>query len=74
MLLSNGNDLVKVLNDFNKNLGYLGDILEDLGHPLTEGLCSVVSLLKLLPKEYDAGSSEHPPKLVSTIGLMRKIS
>ena len=55
-------------------LGYLGDILEDLGHPLTESLQSIVHLLKLAPKDYISGSSEHPPKLASAINAMRKIN
>ena len=55
-------------------LGYLGDILEDLGHPLTDGLQSLVALLKLPSKEYASSSSEYPPKLVSAVGAMRKIN
>ena len=55
-------------------LGYLGDILEDLGHPLTDGLQSLVALLKLPPKDFTSSSSEYPPKLVSAVGAMRKIN
>ena len=54
--------------------GYLGDILEDLGHPLTDGLRSLVCLLRLPSKEYLSASTEHPQKLVSAISAMRKIS
>ena len=53
------------------DIGYLGDILEDLGHPLTEGLQSIVYLLKLQPKDYWTSSNDHPQKLVSAISKMR---
>lgn len=56
------------------DIGYLGDILDDLGHSLTEGLISIVFLLKLTPKEYWTSSTEHPQKLVSTIRKMRNLN
>ena len=55
-------------------LGYLGDILEDLGHPLTESLKSIVFLLKLSPKEFLTSSSGQPQKLVSAVKEMRSIA
>ena len=55
----------------NECLGYLGDILEDLGHPLTEGLSSLSRLLKLPMKELQ--DSQEPQKLVSAVRQMRII-
>ena len=54
--------------------GYLGDILDDLGHSLTDGLMSIVFLLKLNPSEYWSRSTEHPQKLVSAIRRMRNLT
>ena len=54
--------------------GYLGDILEDLGHPLTESLKAIVFLLKLSPKDFFASSSGQPQKLVSAVKEMRSIA
>jgi len=56
------------------DIGYLGDILDDLGHSLTEGLNSIVFLLKLTPKDYWSSSTDHPQKLVSTIRKMRNLN
>jgi hypothetical protein len=56
------------------DVGYLGDILEDLGHPLTESLKSVVFLLKLPAKDFAASSSGEPQKLVSAVKEMRSLS
>lgn len=55
------------------DIGYLGDILEDLGHPLTEGLKSVSALLRLPPKEFGAASAQEPQKLVSAVRQMRNL-
>ena len=52
--------------------GYLGDILEDLGHPLTEGLSSLSRLLRVSPKELRE-SKEPQRNLVSAIKQMRII-
>ena len=56
------------------DVGYIGDILEDLGHPLTESLKSVVSLLKVPSKDFVSGSSGEPQKLVSAVKEMRSLS
>jgi len=56
------------------DIGYLGDILDDLGHSLTDGLMSIVFLLKLNPSEYWSRSTEHPQKLVSAIRRMRNLT
>ena len=53
-------------------VGYLGDILEDLGHPLTEGLSSLSRLLRVSPKEL-SDSKEPQRNLVSAIRQMRII-
>ena len=55
-------------------LGYLGDILEDLGHPLTESLKSLVLLLKLSAKDFAASSAGEPQKLVSAVKEMRSLT
>ncbi len=34
------------------DIGYLGDILEDLGHPLSDGLAAVLKLLRLPAKDF----------------------
>jgi hypothetical protein len=56
------------------DIGYIGDILEDLGHPLTDSLKSVVVLLKLPAKDFVAASSAEPQKLASIIKEMRSLS
>ena len=52
---------------------YLGDIMEDLGHPLSEGLPLILSLLKLPPCDYWMESAGMPQKLVSTIRQIRNL-
>ena len=52
--------------------GYLGDILEDLGHPLTESLSSLSRLLKLPAKDF-RGTTEEPQKLVSAVKQIRQL-
>ena len=54
-------------------LAYLGDILEDLGHPLSDGLASVLELLRLSPSEYWTKSVGMPQKLVSDIRKIRNL-
>ncbi len=34
------------------DIGYLGDILEDLGHPLSDGIGAVLTLLRLPAKDF----------------------
>ena len=51
--------------------GYIGDILEDLGHPLTDSLSSINRLLKLTPKELS--SSEEPQKWIQVVTTMRNL-
>jgi len=51
--------------------GYIGDILEDLGHPLTDSLSSLNRLLKLNPKELS--SSDEPQKWIQVVTSMRNL-
>jgi len=53
------------------DIGYIGDILEDLGHPLTDSLSSINRLLKLTPKELS--SSEEPQKWIQVVTTMRNL-
>lgn len=52
---------------------YLGDILEDLGHCLSDGLKNILTLLKLPAKDYWVASTGCPQKMVSTIRQMRNL-
>ena len=58
-------------------LGYLGDILEDLGHPLTENLGCLSRLLRLPAKDFIStslsNSEENSQKLVKQVQTMRNI-
>eukprot|EP00095_Tigriopus_kingsejongensis_P003579 maker-scaffold140_size315649-snap-gene-2.23 protein:Tk03579 transcript:maker-scaffold140_size315649-snap-gene-2.23-mRNA-1 annotation:"conserved oligomeric golgi complex subunit 7" len=56
------------------DVAYLGDILEDLGHSLSEGLRNILTLLKLPAKDYWVASTGCPQKMVSTIRQMRNLS
>ena len=51
--------------------GYIGDILEDLGHPLTDSLSSLNRLLKLNPKELS--SSDEPQKWIQVVTSIRNL-
>ncbi len=62
-----------MLNLFFKT-DYLGDILEDLGHPLSDNLQSVLMLLKLPAKDFWVQSTGCPQKLVTTIRQMRNLT
>ena len=53
-------------------IGYIGDILEDLGHPLTDSLASVNRLLRASPK--DLSSIEEPQKWIQTVKTMRGLN
>uniref|UniRef100_A0A0K2UIJ9 Conserved oligomeric Golgi complex subunit 7 n=1 Tax=Lepeophtheirus salmonis TaxID=72036 RepID=A0A0K2UIJ9_LEPSM len=47
------------------DIGYLRDILEDLGHPLSERLDSLMILLKVPYQELSKVSNKHSSKLVT---------
>jgi len=59
------------------DIGYLGDILEDLGHPLTENLGCLSRLLRLPAKDFIStslsNSEENSQKLVTQVQKMRNI-
>ncbi|XP_059098482.1 conserved oligomeric Golgi complex subunit 7-like [Tigriopus californicus] len=55
------------------DVAYLGDILEDLGHCLSDGLKNILTLLKLPAKDYWVASTGCPQKMVSTIRQMRNL-
>ena len=52
--------------------GYIGDIISDLGHPLTDSLASFNRLLKASPK--DLPSIEEPQKWIQTVKTMRGLN
>ena len=53
------------------DIGYLGDILDDLGHPLTQDLASVMALVKLPAASYKVDSAGYPSRLVAAIRSLR---
>lgn len=55
-------------------LGYLGNVLQDLGHQLTESLEQLSFLLKLPADQYQAKSSGVSAKYVAAVRQMRNIS
>jgi hypothetical protein len=55
------------------DISYLGDILEDLGHPLSEGLKVILTLLRLPSGEFTVQSSALPQKLVSAVRQLRNL-
>lgn len=55
------------------DIGYLGDILDDLGHPLSPELSNMATLLKLPASTFREASVGFPSKLVQTIRTIRGI-
>lgn len=55
-------------------VGYLGNVLEDLGFGLTETLQQVGTLLRLSPDVYQTQSSGCSAKLVTAVRQMRNIT
>ena len=53
------------------DIGYLGDVLDDLCHPLTSDLTSLVTLLKLPTDKYREDSAGQPSRLVSAVRNLR---
>jgi len=53
------------------DIGYLGDVLDDLCHPLTSDLTSLVTLLKLPVDKYREESAGQPSRLVSAVRNLR---
>uniref|UniRef100_A0A023EY93 Conserved oligomeric Golgi complex subunit 7 n=2 Tax=Triatoma infestans TaxID=30076 RepID=A0A023EY93_TRIIF len=55
------------------DIGYLGNVLEDLGFGLTDTLSQIAFLLKLPAESYQTQSSGRSAKLVSLVRQMRNI-
>lgn len=56
------------------DIGYLGNVLEDLGFGLTETLQQVSTLLRLSPETYQTQSAGCSAKLVAAVRQMRNIT
>lgn len=56
------------------DIGYLGNVLEDLGFGLTDTLSQIAFLLKLPAESYQTQSSGRSAKLVSLVRQMRNIT
>jgi len=56
------------------DISYLGDILDDLGHPLTADLSSTAVLLRLPLDKWKDDCSGHSNKVIALVKQMRKIS
>ena len=55
------------------DISYLGDILDDLGHPVSSDLSSAGCLLRLSEDKWSAESGGHNVKIVATVRKLRKI-
>ena len=55
------------------DISYLGDILDDLGHPVSGDLSSTGCLLRVGEASWPEESQGHPGKIVSMIRKLRKI-
>jgi len=53
------------------DISYLGDILDDLGHPLTGDLTSTAVLLRVQPESWSDECSGHSPKVVAMVHQLR---
>ncbi|KAL7290045.1 hypothetical protein TKK_0015774 [Trichogramma kaykai] len=56
------------------DIDYLGNVLEELGHSLSENLQQMAILLRLSPDAYQAGSSGCNPRVVAAVRQMRNIT
>ena len=56
------------------DISYLGDILDDLGHPLTGDLTSTAVLLRVQPESWNVECSGHNPKVVAMVHQLRGLS
>ncbi|KAK7872478.1 hypothetical protein R5R35_014269 [Gryllus longicercus] len=56
------------------DIDYLGNVLEDLGLPLSEPLAQLALLLRVNPSEYHSKSSGSAPRLVAAVRQMRNIT
>jgi len=55
------------------DIGYLGDILDDLGHPLSSDLSSASALLRVAAPSFREESNGFPTKVVQMIKVIRAI-
>ena len=55
------------------DISYLGDILDDLGHPVSSELSSTGCLLRLAPSSWAQESQGHPAKVVSIVRKLRRL-
>ena len=53
------------------DISYLGDILDDLGHPLSPELSSAGALLRLPAESLASESSGHPGRVVAIVTRLR---
>merc|ERR1719209_1182422 len=56
------------------DISYLGEILEDLGHPLSADLASVAALSKLQPADFNSGTTSsggHSARAVALVARLR---
>uniref|UniRef100_A0A0A9Z8G4 Conserved oligomeric Golgi complex subunit 7 n=1 Tax=Lygus hesperus TaxID=30085 RepID=A0A0A9Z8G4_LYGHE len=75
-------DLLLTLHDVSPNtakqisidIGYLGNVLEDLGFSLTDTISQIATLLKLPPDTYHVQSAGCSAKLVAMVRQMRNIT
>ncbi|KAF5276063.1 hypothetical protein FQA39_LY00859 [Lamprigera yunnana] len=56
------------------DIGYLGNVLEDLGLSLTDNLCQIMALLKLPSDQYQNQSSGYSARYVAAVRQMRNIT
>jgi len=56
------------------DIGYLGDILDDLGHPLSPDLTNASALLKMPLANFSGESSAYPAKSVQLVRTLRNIN
>lgn len=56
------------------DIDYLGNVLEELGLPLSENLQHMSLLLRLSPEEYQSGSSGCNARVVAAVRQMRNIT
>ena len=55
------------------DISYLGDILDDLGHPVSSDLSSTGCLLRLPQTSWAQESQGHPAKVVSIVRKLRRL-
>merc|ERR1719384_58673 len=56
------------------DISYLGDILEDLGHPVSGDLSSTGCLLRLAEDSWAQEAAGHTSKIVTMVRKLRKLN